>query len=114
MTTIQVEGLADVRKNLKDFGIDIDHAIKKALVKAAEKVMNLSRSKVPVQSGTLRDSISFALDGDTVSIGYDAPYAVSVHERTERSGAKFLENALNEFSGAFQETFADELKKVLA
>lgn len=111
MTVVQIDGLSEIRSTLSKFGVDIDKAIERALHNAAKEVIQLSSDKVPVQTGHLRDSVYFTLSGDSVEVGYKAPYAVDVHERTERPGAKFLENALNEFSGVFLEVFAKGLAR---
>jgi len=110
----KIEGLGETRRHLAGYGIDIDKAIQRALKSAAKEVIELSSTKVPVQSGNLRDSVYFKMSGDGVEIGYKADYATDVHERTERRGAKFLEQAMNEYKSEFMETFTEELAKALS
>lgn len=68
---------------------------------AAEHVLQVSRTRVPIEEGTLERSGATHLDGDNLRafVSYDTPYAVRQHEDLTLAhdagrSAKYLESAL--------------------
>jgi hypothetical protein len=78
--------------------------IKKALNIIADDIIKRSTKYVPVDTGTLRDSVKKNITQTTqkvtLSVRYTAPYAIYVHENLSNyhpiGQAKFLERAINE------------------
>lgn len=63
------------------------------------------------------EALERAAEGLTIVVGFSAPYAVFVHERTElnhpRGEAKFLENAVITNRGEVEATIAHEIDKAI-
>lgn len=85
---------------------------------AAQRLLQASNQRVPVDSGELRDSGRVTVEGLEASVGYGAPHAVAVHENLEahhdQGQAKFLEAALLEEQRALLEAIAASIKLALA
>lgn len=103
---------AQVRKDLKA-------AKRKALFKAAEKILEESNRIVPLDEGTLQRSGEVDIDvvGGEATISYDTPYAARQHEDVTLNHpngreAKYLEKAMRANEGMHQKLYADELKKL--
>ena len=93
----------------KSFNIDIDVSkmlsgeevteeltkrVQSALKEAAVLVQDDAKRECPVDTGTLRSSINYQVDGMTASIGTNVEYAPYVHEGTSKmAGRPFLMNA---------------------
>ena len=72
-------------------------------VQGMQKVLQLAKEKVPVDTGNLRDSGHLEETRDGARAMFDAPYALYVHEMDmhhERGERKYLENALMEQAGS--------------
>ena len=72
-------------------------------IKGMQKVLQLAKEKVPVDTGRLRDSGHLEETRDGAEAVFDAPYALYVHEMDlhhERGERKYLENALMEQAGS--------------
>ena len=72
-------------------------------VQGMQKVLQLAKEKVPVDTGRLRDSGHLEETRDGARVVFDAPYALYVHEMDlhhERGERKYLENALMEQAGS--------------
>lgn len=74
-----------------------DVAIKTA-EEAAQKVLEEAQTRVPVQSGRLKNSgdsklVNFTQAGALSSVYYNVPYAPQVHENGNSQGYKWLEQA---------------------
>lgn len=104
----------------KGVGQKIRGAQQRGLGLAAEHVLGVSNTAVPIEEGTLERSGSISVDerGRRAAISYDTPYAVRQHEdmnlhHDSGRSAKFLENALNSEKDAVREilrkTIAGEL-----
>jgi len=100
-------------------GKDILSGSKKGLKLSAGKVGSLSVAKTPVETANLRRSeyeTEVEEDGGNliIEIGYKADYAPPVHEITTNKHAvgeaKFLENAVKEFSSSFLEAIKKQIK----
>lgn len=93
----------------KSFSIDIDVSkmlsgeevteelakrIESAMKEAAVLVQDDAKRECPVDTGTLRSSINYTVDGMTASIGTNVEYAPYVHEGTSKmAGRPFLTSA---------------------
>ena len=88
MSTVRIEGMDQVLKNLAAFGENTRAAAAQALFEEANAIKTASQARyVPVDTGELRTDHAFVddsakIEGDTVSItlGYTGPYAARVHE----------------------------------
>ena len=82
-----------------------------ALSEAGERAVDHAREELyndpkRVDTGNLRDSITYSVDSDGVAIGTDVEYAECVHEGTTRMAPnRFLKNAI--------ENNADEYKNII-
>jgi len=79
----------------------VANAIAEALMDGAEEIAEESRAQVPKKSGALQENCKVeALGKMNVTVGYDLPYAVVVHEdlqsRHESGKAKYLEDPFNQ------------------
>jgi hypothetical protein len=92
----------------------------RGLTLAAEHILQVSNSRVPIEEGTLERSGVVDVDEDALlaSISYDTPYAVVQHEdmllqHDSGRSPKFLEQALDEEWKAAQRIIAAEVRKEL-
>lgn len=90
------------------------------LKKAAEHVLQVSRTRVPLEEGTLERSGVASVDGEmrTAAVSYDTVYAVRQHEElawrhAEGRTAKYLEEPLVEEARTVQEIIAAEIRRRL-
>lgn len=86
------------------------------LFKAAEHVLQVSNSKVPIEEGTLERSGATSVDVANLkaAISYDTIYAPKQHEdltlkHDAGRTAKFLENAMNSERDTVRKIIADEI-----
>lgn len=68
---------------------------------AAEHVLGVSRTRVPIEEGTLERSGAATTDGLVAAVAYDTPYAARQHEELDWQHdpgrqAKYLESAAND------------------
>jgi hypothetical protein len=87
---------------------------------AAEHVLQVSRTQVPLEEGTLERSGTATVNEHdlTASIDYDTPYAIRQHEElTYRHApgrkAKYLEDPLNEEAGTVRALIAAQVRRAL-
>jgi hypothetical protein len=95
----------------------VDTAAPEGLELAAEKLLAESRQRVPVATGELKDSGKVVMQDGAASVVYDAPHALSVHERLDvrhpDGQAKYLEEPMNQFGDKLLQTLARVLDKAL-
>ncbi|WP_433235531.1 hypothetical protein ACQPYK_25500 [Streptosporangium sp. CA-135522] len=91
----------------------------RALKDAAEHVLGVANTRVPIQEGHLQNSGATAVDRSEMraSISYDQPYAVAQHENLDWKHApgreaKYLETALEEEASAVAALLAQQLKEL--
>ncbi|MEV4749075.1 hypothetical protein AB0K21_22075 [Streptosporangium sp. NPDC049248] len=118
----------------RDVEVDMDLSIKmevaafdertktvaaRALRDAAEHVLGVANTRVPIQEGHLQNSGATAVDRSEMkaTISYDQPYAVAQHENLDWQHApgrqaKYLETALQEEASAVQALLAQQLKEL--
>lgn len=75
-------------------------AIEQALREVGEYILEESSRQVPLEVGDLQDSGRVTVDGNTVAVSYDTPYAVRQHEEMDYRHdagrkAKYLEDPMN-------------------
>ncbi len=112
MIRVRLVGFDETMKGLIERQKRIREAVAKALHQEALAIMATSVRQVPVDTGRLRQSHYVAPPkdsphGSTVSMGYSADYALSVHEMTEVGHAvgkaKFLEDPVKEARQGFSQ-----------
>lgn len=92
-----------------------------AMSEEANRILSRSKKLVPVKSGRLRDSGKVKTDktgsGVEHEVVFDAPYAFSVHERTDikhpRGRAKYLEIAAKEQARGLAKRVAAQVSQAL-
>jgi hypothetical protein len=87
---------------------------------ASEHVLQVSRSRVPIEEGTLERSGTASVDEAQLrgAVSYDTPYAVRQHEdltMRHDSGrqAKYLETSMNEQKDTVGRIIAREIRREL-
>lgn len=90
----------------------------RGLRKAAEHVLQVSRTRVPIEEGTLERSGVASVDEQQLraAVSYDTPYAVVQHEdmtlhHDDGRQAKYLESALTGEAETVRRLVADEIRK---
>lgn len=80
---LEVQNLNGVLGMLKRLPVAATKELEAGLVREAGRVMDEAQRRVPVVTGQLRSSAFVHNDrrkGGSLSIGYDAPHAIYVHE----------------------------------
>lgn len=97
-----------------------DEAAAAGLKKAAEHVLQVSRTRVPLEEGTLERSGVASVDEGalTAAVSYDTVYAKYQHERldlrhAQGRTAKYLEGPLNEEVATVEAIIAAEIRAAL-
>lgn len=76
---IRVDGLAQLRRGIRNLDPDINRGMNAALKQAADKVAVTAGALAPRRSGELAHSIRPFVSGSRVSVGSTLPYANVVH-----------------------------------
>lgn len=108
---------SSIEIRLRRIAAEKREAAAKGLTLAAEHVLQVSRTRVPIEEGTLERSGSVSVDADELvaHISYDTPYAVRQHEdMTLRHDAgrqaKYLESALTGEKKTIRQIIADTIR----
>lgn len=82
----KLEGLDRVMRNLNQEILAIKGRTVGGMLKGARVVLREAQRRVPVEYGDLKNSgyASVSTDGESVDIGFTAPYAVAIHENMEQ------------------------------
>lgn len=90
----------------------------KGLFAATEHVLQVAKTKAPIEEGTLERSGVASQDADSLTgaVSFDTPYAVRQHEEMgykHDAGrtAKYLENAMNSERQVASKLIADSIRK---
>jgi hypothetical protein len=93
----------------------------KGLKLAAEHVLQVSRTRVPLEEGTLERSGVASVDSSEMkaAVSYDTVYAVYQHERLDLKHApgrtaKYLEDPINEEVDTVREIVAAAVRRALS
>ena len=92
----------------------IDAVKASALDRAGMMMVSRARAYVPVDTGKLRDSLSYSVSGDVLTVGAAVDYAPCVELGVRgRAGAHFLRNAAsmhtNEYAALIAEVFGGKI-----
>lgn len=109
---------ADVKWNGEHIDVQASWAARRALKVAAEHVLQVSNTRVPLEEGTLERSGTATAEGYTAAVSYGTPYAVYQHERMDLRHvngriAKYLEVSLNGERDTVAEILAAALRRAL-
>jgi hypothetical protein len=118
MMKFKFTGVAEMKRKMHTAAADIRRLQVRAVEAEAQKILKEAQSRVPVDTGQLRDSgrVEMHEDGTTIKarIVFGTDHAIPVHEDLEAkhpSGqAKFLESALNEASSTVAAGIASRMK----
>lgn len=95
----------------------LDEAVERALTAVGTQVTNYARANAPVDTGRLRNSITFETlnDEDAVVIGSNVEYAPYQELSTSRmkaanGGKGFLRPAINDHMDEYKNIFTNELQ----
>lgn len=89
----------------------LESASKRGLTEIGESAVSHARERVPVDTGALRDSIEYAIDGDAVSVGSDKSYAAAVETGTYKMKARpYLKPAMTEHGAEYERLMRDALE----
>lgn len=122
-----MQGMARLMENLSKLERGAKQALRRAVRDVAFDVQGRAQMKAPLDTGHLRESGSTELidDGDRIgaTVGFNATakngkqsYALVQHERTDYrhplgGEAKYLETALNEVAGDFEDRLATGVQR---
>jgi hypothetical protein len=86
----------------------------------AEHLLQVARSRVPIEEGTLERSGVVSVDESaiTAAVSFDSPYAVRQHEELDYRHdagreAKYLEKPLHEENGVITGIIAAEVRRAI-
>lgn len=90
----------------------------RGLALGAEHVLQVARTRVPIEEGTLERSGVASSEGLRAAVSFDTPYAVVQHEDLTLAhdagrSAKYLERAMNSERDAVAEIVARAVRKEL-
>lgn len=125
---VRIEGMKEVRKQLKDFNDKVGkEMLKDAHKQLADRVVELAEPRVPAKTGALAGSVRGlgSVSAATSKAGGAAvPYAAAVHWGTgPRSGLRgphnisrnpFLLDALNQLEPDAADEYAEQLSRLIA
>lgn len=90
---------------------ELQAAKERALERIGLRAERIAKSKCPVDTGRLRNSISHASEGDSAYIGTNVEYAPYVELGTKRMSAKpYLRPAATEHSDEYKRIVMSEMK----
>lgn len=119
---ITITGVDKVVKNIKASDARLRKAATDSLKEAGQDIIAEAQENTPHDTGNLKGS-AFVEDkprqtpeGLSQRIGFDATYAIHVHEIDKNykiGGWKFLSNAMNVWEGLALRLFENRLRKML-
>jgi|SRR5579864_2376944 len=114
----KMTGLDEMKARLTQAATSAHAQLRTAVETEANRLLEEAKARVPVESGTLRDSgtVTMTETGTkvTATIAFDTPYATYIHEdlelQHEHGGqAKYLESVLNEEVGNVADNLAEKI-----
>lgn len=89
----------------------LESASKRGLTEIGKSAVSHARERVPVDTGALRDSITFTVEDNAVSVSSDKEYALPVETGTSRMKARpYLKPAMAEHSAEYERLMRDALE----
>lgn len=122
MIKIRVKGLAAVKASVRRLGKQAKKEFERALIAEGEQIMEAADELVPKDTGYLRSTAFTQLDrtraGVTLELGYNAEYAIYVHERLDLfheppTQAKFLEVPVEDAKEHMADRIAEKIARVM-
>lgn len=113
--SLRLEGAAEIEAALKATGHRLTEAIKGAVLEAAVECDNVAKQLAPVDTGRLRSSIGWKLDGDGLAADVSArtEYASHVEFGTTNSPAQpFMTPALENVRSGYKDILAKHARRV--
>lgn len=123
--TIRVEGLRELRADLKRVDATLPRELNKQLKRSAEPVRALAAARAPHRSGALARSIKIRTSGSKLFLSSKLPYAKTVHfgGRHPLFGNKdhwfsnprrpFLQEAINARADSVERDLADTVEDLM-
>lgn len=112
--------MADVDWNGPEIEVLLEGASVKGLTLAAEHLLQVSRTEVPIDEATLERSGVASVDADsqTAAVSFSTPYAVRQHEEltwqhAPGRKAKYLEDPMNNERETMLALIAEPLRQAL-
>lgn len=103
---------------IQDHSAEVKQAAEKQIAKAVKDIaaayVKNAQANVPVDTGALRDSISYDTEGDKATVGSNLDYAVPVEMRdvSHRVGkAHFLRDAGQDNTAEYERIAREDLKE---
>lgn len=110
-------GFKIIENHRKEVEQRLDDAVERALTAVGTQATNYARANAPVDTGRLRNSITFETlnDEDAVVIGSNVEYAPYQELSTSRmkaanGGKGFLRPAINDHMDEYKNIFTNELQ----
>lgn len=89
----------------------LESATKSGLTEIGERAVDHARERVPVDAGTLRDSITSIVDDESVTVGSDKDYAVPVETGTYKMAARpYLKPAMTDHNTEYEKIMKNALE----
>lgn len=115
----KLTGIDQMVRSLDRLSGDLSQSAQSALHNEAERTFLISQSRVPVQTGDLRNSGEVSdpvvsREGVEVTIKYGndrVNYAAAVHESPDSTNRKFLEDPLRQSTGGFLSRVGSDIQK---
>ena len=111
---VDVTGQDAIARAVAEQLASLPGAVQIALLVEGAAIAADAAQRCPVDTGTLKGSVYVIPAGTGVQVGFSAPYAVEVHERTDISHddgePKFLEKAKNAAASTLASQVAARVK----
>lgn len=112
--------MASIEWNGDEILAELRDAQVRGLTLAAEHLLQVSRSEVPIEEGTLERSGAVTVDAEdrSAAVAFDTPYAARQHEdltfrHDAGRKAKYLEDPLNQERETMLEIIAAQTRRAL-
>jgi len=87
----RVTKLEDLPEFILDLEDDVELQEELTKIVLAQRIVEVLQRQLPVDSGQLRASVSFDIEGDTITIGPTAPYARWVLTGAQPSRGRYVQ-----------------------
>lgn len=93
---VTVKGMNTIQNNLKGVVKSLSKDSEQALQEVGQRGVGITKANTPVQSGRLRQSMDYDVKNETVTIGTNMVYAVSVEFRSKNGSQGFFLRSFNQ------------------